>query len=175
MLLQLLVFPSRGWEAIAISLKPFNAVVIKGFLPLVGITALSEFVPLAYYHDLTFIKALGNAIAIGGGMYASLFASRLFLEMVLTRSVGVRLNHDKISNVALYLMGLNCLYVILSNIIPGTLTFLLFIPMLSLLVLFKSTLYMGIDEDRSINYLIFSFIGVVAVPAFICWLLTLIL
>ena len=175
LLFRLLFSPTEGWQLVSASKTSFEALSLRGYLPLAGITALSEFVPVWYIHDLTFLGGLGHAIAIGGGMYASLYGSRIFLEMTLSRYVNPKLNKVKTANVALYLLGLDCLYIIFSNLIPGTLTFLLFLPLLSITVLFRSGLYMGVSEERMMNYLILSFAGVIAVPALICWLLMLII
>ena len=148
---------------------------MRGYLPLTGIVALSEFVPIFYVHDLTFISALCNAIAMGGGMFASLYGARIFLDVVLSRYVDRKINKTKTANVALYMLGLDCIYLIFANLLPGTLTFLLFLPLLSVMVLFKGTAYMCVGEDRAMNFLLLAFTGVVILPAIICWLLTLII
>lgn len=174
-LFQLLLAPSKGWEDVSASAIGFDEVVRRGYIPLIVVTALSEFIPLAYVHSLTFLNALGGAIAIGAGMFASLYAARLFLEAVLTRFVDRSVNAVKVGNLAVYMLGLDCFYRIFSNLLPATLTFLAFLPLISIVVLFKSATYLGVDEERIINYLVLGFTGVVIVPFAICWMLSLII
>ena len=153
----------------------FDAVFRLGFLPLVGITAASEFFRLVYSHNLPFLEVLGSAIAIGGGLFASFYASRLFLDIALRRYISNDINDVKINNLALYLLGLDCFYRIFSNLMPAALTFLCFLPLISIVILFKSTSYLGVSEDKIINYIFISFGGVVIIPVLICWLLLLII
>lgn len=174
-LFQLLFIPSEGWAAISSSTSPFEATVLRGYFPLVAVAAISEFVPMAYTHDLTFLLALGNAIAVGGGMYAALYAARLAVDASLSRFVNPKLNRFKSANLVVYLLGLDCLYLIFSNLLPGTLTFLLFLPLLSVAVIFKGAQYIEVDEEHIMNYIILAFTGVVVIPAVICWLLMLII
>lgn len=172
---QLLLAPSRGWEDVSAGGVSFDRMLRSGFVPLVILTALTEFIPLAYYSNLTFLGALGSAIAVGGGLFASLFASRLVLDVALSRYIKQDINMVKVNNLALYLVGFDCFYRIFSNILPGSLTFLYFLPLISIVVLFKSTAYLGIEEEKTINYIFISFVGVVIIPALICWLLLLII
>ena len=174
-LFQLILAPARGWEDISATDSSFENLVRKGYIPLVIIAALSEFIPLAYVGTLTFLEALESCIAIGGGLFASLFAARLLLDVTLKRYIDPDLSDAKIANLALYLLGLDCYYRIFANILPASLTFLSFLPLISIVVLFKSTTYMGIGEDRAINYLIITFTGVVALPLIICKLLSIII
>lgn len=167
--------PTKGWEDISAAGVSYTDTQQRGFFPLIAITALSEFFRLIYSADLSFLQALGSVVAIGGGMYASLYACRLFLDIALTKFISAKINILKVNLLSVYLLGLDCLFRILANLLPATMTFLSFLPLISLLVLFKSVTYLSVPEDRIINYLIISFIGVVVIPLTICWLLTLII
>lgn len=174
-LFQLLLSPSRGWEDVSASGSSFEALVRGGYIPLVVITGLTEFIQLAYVHDLTFLGALGEAVAVGGGMFASLYASRLFLDVCLKRYISDKINLYKVGNLCIYLLGLDCYYRIFANLLPASLTFLSFLPLISIIVLFKSIPYMEIEEEKAVNFLILSFTGVVAIPLIICRVLMLII
>lgn len=174
-LFQLILSPSRGWEDISASTPTYDQVQRRGYFPLVILTALFEFVRLIYVPDLTFLKALGSVIAIGGGLFVSLYATRLFLDITLMKFISEEISILKINILAVYLLGLDCLYRILADLLPAAMTFLSFLPLISLLVLFKSTPYIGVPEDHTINYLVITFIGVVVIPLAICALLLLII
>lgn len=173
-LFQLILAPSRGWEDISESALPFAYAVRSGFMPLAGLAALSEFAPMAYSHSLHFSDALINAIAIGGGFAASLPAVKIILELAIHRYVNPNVNQAKTDNLALYCVGLDCIYRIISNCLPGSLTFLSFLPLITLLVLFRSTKYIDVGQDHTVSYILLSFIIVVAIPMAICSILSLI-
>lgn len=174
-LFQLILAPSRGWEDVAASGSTFEKIVRPAFISLACVTALSEFMPLAYVHSLTFAEALGSAIAIGGGIFASLYAARLFLDILLSRHIDPNINKVKIGNITIYMVGLDCVYRIFANLLPASLTFLSFLPLISIIILFKSSAYIGIGNDQAINYIAIGFTGVVIIPVLICWILTLII
>lgn len=172
---RLLVTPARGWEEVSASGIPFDILLRKGFVPFVIFTALTEFVPLVYDHSATFLSSLGGSIAVGGGLFVSLFAARLFLDVVLPRYIDKDINMVKVNNLCIYLVGLDCFYRIFSNLLPASLTFLSFLPLLSILILFKSIPYLGVSEERALKYIFLSFVAVVVIPAVICRLLLLII
>ena len=174
-LFQLLLAPSRGWEDSSESGNNYEEAQRRGYLPLIGIAAVSEFLQLLYSPTLTFLGALGSAIAIFGGLFASVYAARLFLDILVTRMVNPKANVLKINILSVYMMGLDSLYLILANCLPAQMTFLYFLPLVSLLVLFKSTAYINVPDDRIVNYLIICCIGVIAIPIAICAMFLLIL
>ena len=174
-LFQLLLSPARGWEDVSASDLSYENLLRKGFVPLLIITALSEFVQLAYSPSLTFWGAFGGAIAIGGGLFASLYAARLFLDVTLSRYINSKVNLIKVNTMVTYMIGLDCFYRILADVLPATMTFLSFLPLISILVLFKSTAYIEVPEDKVVNYLLLTFAGVIVFPVFICALLLLII
>ena len=174
-LFQLVLAPTKGWEDISASGKSYSEIQTKGYFPLIILTALCEFIPLIYSPSLTFVNALENVIAIGGGLYVSIYAARLFLDIVLTRFIDAKMNILKINILAIYMLGLDCLYRILANLIPASMTFLSFLPLISIIILFKSAKYLYVPDDRIINYLAISFTGVVIIPASVCALLMLII
>lgn len=174
-LFQLLLAPSRGWEDVSASGVAYDALLRRGYFPLVVVTGASEFVQLVYSTTLTFVGALESAVAVGGGLFASLYAARLYMDMLLPRLINEKINLVKANVLTTYMLGLDCLYRIFSNLLPASLTFLSFLPLLSVLVLFKSMAYMGVDEERTINYLALAVGGVVILPLVICCLLLIII
>ena len=168
---QLLLSPSRGWEDVsAQSFKP-EAVQKDGFYPLIALTALSEFVPMAYAQGYGFVHALESAIAMGFAMFASLYLGRLFLDMTLARFVNGELNMNKVDVCVTFMMGLNCLFCILNNVIPGDMTILKLLPLISVIVLFKATAYLGVREDSQLNFLGLGIVAIIIIPLIVSNLL----
>lgn len=139
----------------------------KGFYPLVGVTALSEFFPLVYSHSEGFTHSLVAAIAIGCALFASMYLSKLFLDLALPRFINGTLNPNKVSVFVSCMLGLNCIYYIIRNLMPTSMTILALMPLLSIIVIFKSTAYMGIKEDNQLNFTGLAIVAVIVLPVVI--------
>ncbi len=170
-LFQLLLSPARGWEDISESAPVPEAVVRQGFYPLVAITALSEFLPLLYRYDLTVLAAFEHAIAIGCALLASLYLSRMILDMVVWRYTSGKVNVVKIALFNTYLMGLNCVYDILNNVVPASMTILKILPLLSVVIIIKSMPYMNISDDNKLSFTASTGASVIVIPIVIASLL----
>lgn len=174
-LLQLLLEPSHGWEDISEANRAAETIQRTGFFPWIGVTSLSCFARLIYEHDLTFIHVLQTAIAVAGAMFISLYVSRLLLDILLPKYVDAKMNISKINVFNLYMTGMMGLYLIVANLMPASLTFLKFLPLLSLLVIFKSTAFMGVRESDTTSFLFLTALNVIVIPIGVAALLTFII
>ena len=170
-LIQLLLSPARGWEDVSEAALSPKELQSKGYYPLIGLTSLSEFLPLMYSHSEGFLHALEAAIAMAFSMFASLYLGRLFLEMTLGKFINGELNHTKTNIFVICMMGINCLFIILTNALPASMTFLRLLPLLSVIIIFKSTAYMGIKDDNQLNFTGLAIVGVIVIPISISSLL----
>lgn len=166
-LIQLLLSPTRGWDDISESVLKPDEVNRKGFYPLVGVTALSEFFPLVYSHSEGFSHSLAAAVAIGCAIFASMYLSKLFLDLTLSRFIHITLNPNKLSVFISCMLGLNCIYYIIRNLMPTSMTILALLPLLSVIVIFKSTAYMGIKDDNQLNFTGLAIVAVLILPVLI--------
>lgn len=163
-LIQLLLSPARGWEDVSEAALSPETLQTKGFYPLIGLTALSEFFPLLYSHGEGFLHAVEAAIAIACSMFVSMYIGRLFLDMTLSRFISGSLNLTKVNIFVICLMGVNCLFCILTNALPASMTFLKLLPLLSVIIIFKSTAYMGIKDDNQLNFTGLAIVAVIVIP-----------
>lgn len=171
----MLLEPSHGWEDISEANRPADVIQRTGFFPWIGVTALSCFIQLLYEHDLTFVHVLQTAIAIAGAMFISLYISRLLLDILLPKYVDQKMNISKINVFNLYMTGMMGLYLVIANLMPASLTFLMFLPLLSLLIIFKSTAFMGVKESDTTSYLFLTALTVIVIPIGAAALLTFII
>lgn len=173
-LFQLILMPERGWEDVSASVHNPDILQRKAYIPLLVITALSEFIPLIYSRGYGFISALLSAIVVAMGMFSSLYVARLILEMTYCRYVDNKMNPVKLSLFTTFLLGINCIYIIITNACPASMTFLRLLPLLSVVVIFKATKFLGVAEDNQLSFTGLSIIAVIACPAAICGILMLI-
>jgi len=163
-IIQLLLSPSRGWEDISEAGRTVDDIRRSGYYPLIAITALSEFLRLFYAGHPHFIHLLLSGIAIAGTMFASLYLGRLLLDMTLAKCTDGHLNVVKIDCFITYLLGIDCLFLIFANAMPAHMTFINFLPLLSLIVIFKATQYLSIRDDSRLNFTVLAIIAVIVIP-----------
>lgn len=172
-LFQLVLSPSRGWEDISEAALAPDDVQRRGLYPWLAITALSEFVRLAYQPGLTFWVALESAIAVGGSMFAALYVARIFLDMTLAPNVDGTLNVGKVSVLTSYMIGVAGLFRIISNAVPASLTLIYILPLISLLILFKAAPYIGVRNDSPMTFLFLTAVATIIIPGALTSLLML--
>lgn len=170
---QLLLMPDRGWEDVSASVHNPDTLQRRGYMPLVVLTGLSEFLPLAYSHGQGWVAAIISAVVMGVAMFSSLYLARLFLEMTFCRYVDRTVNRMKLSLFTTFLLGINCFYIIITNASPASMTLLKLLPLLSVIVIFKSTAFLGVGEENQLTFTGLSIIAVIACPAAICGVLML--
>lgn len=173
-ILQLVLSPTRGWEDISEASVPPDEIQRKGFYPWIDITALSEFAPLFYDSGRTVFMAFEMAIAVAGAMFAACFIARIVMGMTLGAHVDGTLNLTKVNTLALYMIGVAGLFQIIANIVPATLTVIHFLPLISLLIVFKAIPYMGVRQDNAMSFLLLAGIATIAIPMALTGLLSLI-
>lgn len=173
-LIQLLLSPVRGWEDVsAASINPAE-LQRRGFYPWLGVTALSEFAPMIY-GARGFWPSLEAAIAVACAMFASLYIGRLFMDASMRKFLGDSVNPTKIDIFVTFLVGVDCLFCIITNAMPASMTFLKLLPLLSVIIIFKSIAYMGVDEERQLNFTALASIGVIVIPLALAALILIIL
>ncbi|MBO5268698.1 MAG: hypothetical protein J6B13_08075 [Muribaculaceae bacterium] len=163
-LIQLLLSPSRGWEDISEAGRSVDDIRRTGYYPLIGITALSEFLRLLYGNSPSVVDLLLSAIAVAGTMFASMYLGRLLLDMTLPKCTDGHFNPTKVDCFTTYLLGIDCLFLIFANAMPAHMTFVNFLPLLSLIIIFKATQYLDIREDSRLNFTILAIIAVIVIP-----------
>lgn len=163
-LLQLLLSPSRGWEDISAAAQTYDVIQRAGFYPWLGIVALSNFLQLFYSPTLTFFECLLGAITTAGGLFISLYLGRLFLDFTLPEHVDTKLNITKINTFTIYMVAMMGIYTIISNAMPANLTFLYFLPLLSVVIIFRATTYLGISGDRIAVFICLASVATIVVP-----------
>lgn len=163
-LIQLVLSPTGGWDDISEAALTPDEIQRRGFIPWLGITALSEFIPMFYNPTLTFFVALESAVAVAGGMFVAMYVARIVFDVTLNRFVDGTVNLAKGAVLSLYMVGVACLFTILANILPASLTIVHFLPLLSALILFKSARFIGIRAEDSMAFLGLGALAVIGLP-----------
>lgn len=174
-LIQLVLSPTGGWNDISEAARTPEEVQRRGFYPWTALVALSETVRCLYEPDLSVFTALGCALAVAGAMLVTLYLGRLLLDMSLVRLVDGTLNISKVAVFTLYMTGMWGLFIMVSNLVPASLTIVHFLPLLSVLVIFKASAFLGVREESGIALLGWGALATIVAPYVIYALLTLLL
>lgn len=163
-LIQLLLAPSRGWEDVSESAVPADEIQRRGFYPWTGIVAASCLLRLFYDRDITFTGVIMASIAAAGALFVSVFIARIFLDITLPRYIDSKINVSKVNIFAVYLTGIMGLYSIIGNATPASMTFLNFLPVLSLLIIFRSMKFLGIKDENAVSFIALAAVAVIVIP-----------
>lgn len=174
-LFQLILSPGRGWEDVSASCPDPEEMMRRGLYPLLGVAALTVFVQRAYDSTLELSTMLEHAIVVFGAYFASIFLSRLLLEVTLPRVVDGELNLRKCSVLTVCTIGLMVLIQILSNVLPSGLTMLRFLPLLVVVTIYRGAQYLCVKADSVMNYLLLTAASTIVTPLLLYYILDLII
>ncbi|MDE6541071.1 MAG: hypothetical protein K2L74_03565 [Muribaculaceae bacterium] len=174
-LFQLMLSPQRGWEDLSHDGPDPEELLRRGYYPLAGIGAASEFVQMLYRSGIGLASALQQAIATFCAFFAAVFLSRMLLDELLPKVVDGTPSDRRTATLNLMCLGQMLLIRILDNLLPTDLTLLHFLPIYVLLIYYKGSRYMAVRSDSEMNYMVVGLVTVVAVPVVLGWLLGLVL
>ena len=174
-LLQLIIGPKRGWEDISSAVRTHEVIFKSGFVPWIIIAGCANFIKLFYDVDITFVRALQDAIVTSGGLFISNIVCRLFLEIGISKNIDNKANTEKLAIITDYMIGLVGMYNLIRCIVPAEITPLYFMPLISIFVIYNSTKFLGVKEDMVLSYTFLASVGTILVPIGACALLSLII
>lgn len=172
---QLILSPTRGWEDISHDGADPDELLRRGFYPLTGITALTEFVQMFYSHGAALGSVLQQATATFCAFFAAVYLSRMLLDAWLPKVTEGQPSERRTATLNIMCIGQMEIIAIIANCVPAGLTLIHFLPIYALLIFYKASRYMAVRVDSEMNYLVVGLLSVVAVPKVLYWLLSLIL
>lgn len=163
-LIQLILSPGHGWEDVERARPDADVLARKGLYPLIGLTALTEFLAFAYERHVTLGVILIRAIADFGAYFIALFICRLILELYLGKMCGVKPESARINTFTVLGLGLMVLVQLVTNCLPWHLVLLKFLPLYVVLILYKAAAYLEVDKTKVLSFTMLAALAVVAVP-----------
>ncbi len=174
-LLQLILAPASGWDDLGKSDPDPEELARRGLYPLLGLTALTEFLAFAYLRHADLAHVLMRAVADFGTYFVSIFIARLLFELYLGRLTDEKPSQRKVETLSVVGIGLMVCIQLLTNCLPWNLVILKFLPIYVILILYKAIPYLGVRKDAQLAYIGLSAAAIVAVPLFIYYLLYLLI
>lgn len=170
-LLLLLISPANAWEDISIAGDNPDHITSKGFYPLLGISAISAFIPLFYDGDITLAIALQNAIITFAQYFISLFLANYLFSIFLPSLIDGELNEKRTSTFIIYNLALLALISIIENILPFDLAIIQFLPILVAIVIWKGCRYMAVKTDLTGRFMLIAIPTIIFLPMLLGYLL----
>lgn len=157
LMLQLAMSPAKGWEDIAASADTSRRTLIRGLLPVIGVSALTVFIGAFYALRPAFGPLLIGAVVMFAKYIITYFIGVAVLTFALPRLAGDEIpERDKVEIFCAYSVGLMAAIGILENLLPMQLSLLQFLPLAVIVVMCLGKNYLHIDDGR-----IFQFAAVV--------------
>ena len=178
-LVQFLLSPSTGWEDVA-STTDFTPAEMfrRGFMPLLALTALTEFPGLLYNKGLPIDVYIIRAVIDLGAYYVSFFIASVIFDASMPRlapTADAESLRTRSHLLMLLALGEMLLINIVCNLLQAEITILKFLPVYVILILYKGAEYIGVKADSVMAFTLVSAGATVAVPLVVSYLLSAIL
>ena len=174
-LLQLILSPANGWDDLGIRRPDPSQLLDKGLYPLLGLSALTEFLALVYDPAAGLMQVLVSAVTDFGAYLLAIYVARLVLESMTQRYCAEPVDKERLLTLIVMGTGLMVLFQIVNNCLPWNLVILKFLPLYVVLVLSKSFRYLGIRRRDEMRFLGVASAVIVAVPLGIYYLIYLLI
>lgn len=166
-IVQLILAPSRGWEDISACGTDVATLQRKGMYPFIIVAALSVFVKLIYDPSLSIPVLVVMALVVLVSFFGCYFLSVVSFKSMFYRYCGHEPSEIKYSTVILYTISLLCLTEVICNAMPVKLGLEYLLPMAVGMILWKSNVYLSVEEDKDLGFIFFAFVTVILPPLLI--------
>lgn len=175
-IVQLILSPAQGWDDLREDDPDPGQLLAKGFYPLLGVAAATEFLALAYGRHEALGTVLVRAVALFGAYFVAVFVARLIFDYYLNPLCAKgHFDTRRASTLAVCGLGAMVFIQIIANCLPWSIMLVRFLPLYVVLVLFKAIPYMGIRRGCEMRFTLLSSLAIVAVPMLAYYLLYLLI
>lgn len=148
--------PRYGWELINETNIPTGTVMRSAYLPLLGLLALSCFVPMIYDRTISFSTSLLTGIVMFSTYFISYYIIVYLLggfypELVKTEGATARLN-----DFILYNLIFLVLLIILRNLLPSDFTPVLFLMAYLPWMAYRGTAHLFVKKNKVAKFVVIS-------------------
>lgn len=162
-----IISPKVGWDSVNQSGIPSSTLLARVFFPLLGLLALSAFVPRVYDSTLEWTTLVTSAILQCAAFFFNYYISSYLLsgfypEITKTQAGMSRLN-SYIIHILSYLILLN----LISNVMPIDFTPVLFLMVYVLWIATQGTEYLGIKPEKKTKFVLLASVFMLLAPIFI--------
>lgn len=166
-LLQLILSPSLGWEDISGCGTDLAVLQRRGMYPFIALASLSVFVRLIYDPLLSLPVLVVMSLVVFVSYFGCYFLSVVSFKTMFHRYCSHEPSEKKFSTVILYVISLLCLSEVICNAMPVKLGLEYLLPMAVGMIMWKSDVYLSVDEDKDLGFIFFGVVTVILPPLLI--------
>lgn len=163
---QLIMSPGNGWEDISHAGDDPKQLATTGLYPLFGLAAVTAFVQYFYNTDLGLVTLLQQAIIVFVELFVTYFIASVVFASTLQQWVEGEINEKRYTTVITYSLAIIALTTVVKNCSPVEMSLIYFLYLYVGIVLWKSSRYLAIKEDKLGQFIIMSMLSIL-VPPFI--------
>lgn len=173
--LQLVLAPVKGWEDISADSLDDIALLKKGLIPLLVLTALSPLVRLFFDIDVTVISSIQQSIITFFKYFATYYFACLIFTLYLPKCIDGEFSLKKCHTFITYGITLSALVSIIENCIPVELAVLFIMPVYVLYILWRGLRYLSISFEGVGTFILITILSILLPPYCLQYLLGLVL
>lgn len=170
-ILQLILSPAKGWEDVSQAALDPQQLRSEGFYPLLGITALSNFIQMIYNHGISPVQAIERALVDFGTYFTAYFLAVLLLEQLLPNIVSGEPNRKKIEIVSILTLSILAIIRIIENCVPTQLTLIKLLPIFVALIVYKAERFMAVKAGDDLRFMLVTVVSLVLLPLLLHYVL----
>lgn len=169
-LLQLILSPGNGWEDIATEAQSPERIFMRGYIPLISLTALSALLMLVYHPAIEPISVIITVLVTFAAYFTAYYIGTLTLNIFIDSAAECHVDDLRCRTFTLYSLGLMALVTITVNCLPVSSGILFFLPLYVAVIMWKAASYLYIAPLRTGMFIIMALCGIMA-PVYIILML----
>lgn len=162
-LVQIILYPRRGWEDASDDRYNAHDLLLFGLLPYLGVVSLTSLCDAFFYSSVTIVQAVIKGVIDFTGYFISIYICEFILSWGLKNKVHpMGFSQNSNMTLVIYSVATMATMTLLDNIFPADLALFSFLPLYVIYILWGSADFMLVPEGRKPYYL-----GVVLISVFL--------
>lgn len=174
-LLQLIIAPSKGWEAIAQENTATRRLCSEGFYPLIGVVACTMFIRFFYEPEATLPGLLQGAVITFLRYFITYFLASFIFSLFLKPLINGEYNERRCNTFIIYNLSLLALFQLINNCLPVEISIFQFLPFFDIFIIWFGIPYLAVNDSKKVLFLLLSILSIMVPPYIFSPLLNIVL
>lgn len=163
-LLQLIISPAKGWDAIADEDIEPRKLCSEGFYPFIGVVACTVFVQYFYAPELGIAELLQNAVITFVQYFITYFLASFIFSIFVSKLTQNEVDEKRCDTFILYNLSLLALFQMINNCLPVEISIFQFLPFFDIFIIWFGIHYLSIKDNKKVLFLILSVVSIMVPP-----------
>jgi len=170
-IIYVIVRPRVGWEMVNESTVSKGRALSGAYYPLLGVLALSCFVPMLYDRTLTLSQQLMTGIIEFSSYFITYFIASYLLGGFYPELVKTNAGHERLNDFIVYNLIFLVLLKILRNLLPSDFTPVLFLMLYMPWMVYRAVDHLGVRPDKVTKFVAVASLLIMGLPLAIMYFL----